>query len=251
MTYRFALGRHAHADLAAGAVLYSAPGQPAFPVRLTSEIFQRCEAHLTRLGREGPYGVYDPCCGSGYLLTTLGLLHRPAVARIVASDADADSISIAQRNLSLLAPNGMDTRIDQLDELHRQFGKASHELALASARRLRDSLAPDREPPITRTFVADALRGAELRAHIEPGTIDMVITDVPYGLQTTWHDAPGTSGRPSPEWQLLDALRMIVVPHTIVAITTSKRQKLAHDAFRRVEQLQIGKRRTQLFMPAE
>ncbi|MFD2352348.1 hypothetical protein ACFSTC_28350 [Nonomuraea ferruginea] len=44
MTYRHAIVRTSHEDLASGAVLHSAPRFPAFPVRLASEIFQRALA---------------------------------------------------------------------------------------------------------------------------------------------------------------------------------------------------------------
>jgi hypothetical protein len=71
--------------------------------------------------------------------------------------------------------------------------------------------------------------------------------------QTAWRDAPPptTNGLRGPEWQLLDALHMIVTPRTVLAITSAKRQKIAHDAFQRLEQFQVGKRRTQLFVMTE
>src|SRR5262245_55152460 len=88
MPYLFVHDRHDFTDVAAGPVLYSLPGRPAFPVRLTSEIFQRCQAHLLQLGNEPPYTVYDPCCGSAYLVVTLAYLHWPAIQQIVVSDID-------------------------------------------------------------------------------------------------------------------------------------------------------------------
>src|SRR2546421_6852423 len=49
-------------------VLYGGPGSSAFPVRLASEIFQRCRSRLAHQGAPPPYTLYDPCCGEGYLL---------------------------------------------------------------------------------------------------------------------------------------------------------------------------------------
>ena len=50
MTYRYALTRESYADLSGG-VLHSAPGFPAFPVRLASEMFQRALAFSPTLGK--------------------------------------------------------------------------------------------------------------------------------------------------------------------------------------------------------
>ncbi len=44
MAYRYALVRENYEDLASGGGLRSAPGFPAFPVRLASEMFQRALA---------------------------------------------------------------------------------------------------------------------------------------------------------------------------------------------------------------
>jgi 23S rRNA G2445 N2-methylase RlmL len=251
MPYRFAHERPDYADFAAGPVLYSLPGRPAFPVRLTSEIFQHCQAHLQRAGSAGPYTVYDPCCGSGYLLTVLAYLHWPTIQHLAGSDMDADVIPLATRNLSLLTLAGVEARIAQLAELSEQFGKPSHAQALASAERLRERLlAYRRLPPIqSQVFIANALSAAELRSHLAPGKVDIVITDLPYGQRTSWQAAGSAAEEFDPEWQLLEALRGIMAPTSIVAITTGKQRKAAHDGYRRVGQLQIGKRRTLFFEP--
>src|SRR5262245_25916369 len=121
MPYRFVSERPDYSDFAAGPVLYSLPGRPAFPVRLASEIFQRCQAHLRRTGSAGPYTIYDPCCGSGYLLTVLAYLHRPMIQQLAGSDVDAEVIPLAARNLSLLTLAGVEARIAQLAELSERF----------------------------------------------------------------------------------------------------------------------------------
>jgi SAM-dependent methyltransferase len=246
MPYQFAQERLDYSDFAAGPVFYSMPGRPAFPVRLASEVFQRCRAHLLRLDSAGPYAVYDPCCGSGYLLATLGYLHRPAIRVVLASDIDPSVIPLAERNLSLLAPPGVDARVAQLEQLYLQFGKPAHAEALASARRLRALLSGHQHlPPIqSRAFVADALDGPDLRRHLARGAADLVITDLPYGQRTRWQAAAPDPGR-----ALLEALREIVGPASIVAITASKDQKVAHEGYERVEQFQVGKRRVRLFRP--
>src|SRR3954454_13430762 len=101
MKYRFVPQRENYEDYAGGRVLFGRPGNTAFPVRLASEIFQRCADRLARSGVPPPYSIYDPCCGSGYLLTVIGLLHGDRIARILASDVNLHALEFAQRNLSL------------------------------------------------------------------------------------------------------------------------------------------------------
>jgi len=60
MEYKFATDRANYADLASGHVFYSLPGHPAFPVRLASEIYQRCLA--LRGQGPSPCTIFDPCC---------------------------------------------------------------------------------------------------------------------------------------------------------------------------------------------
>ena len=69
MQYQFATERPDYSDLASGRVLYSMPGHPAFPIRLGSEILQRCLALRRAAGYSSPVVLYDPCCGTGYLVT--------------------------------------------------------------------------------------------------------------------------------------------------------------------------------------
>ena len=111
MVYRFALERHDYQDFAAGSVLKGLPGHPAFPIRLTSEIFQRCLERRRYDGQVGPCQVYDPCCGGGYLLATLAFLHWPDIAEIVGSDIEPTALGVAAQNLDLLNLEGMHQRI--------------------------------------------------------------------------------------------------------------------------------------------
>ena len=112
MGYRFALSRENHEDLSAGGVLFSAPGFPAFPVRLASEMFQRAMTSVP----DGPTIVWDPCCGSGYLLTVLSLLHRDQIAGIIGSDVDDAALELARQNLDLLSESGLALRSAELRE---------------------------------------------------------------------------------------------------------------------------------------
>jgi hypothetical protein len=64
LEYRFGEAR-SYEDFAAGRVFYGRPGAPNFPVRLTQELFGRCLSHSVK---KNGLVLYDPCCGSGYLL---------------------------------------------------------------------------------------------------------------------------------------------------------------------------------------
>jgi hypothetical protein len=249
--YRFALERPDYSDFAAGRVLHSLPGRTAFPVRLASEIFQRCLALRRKVGDSGPCVLYDPCCGSAYLLSTLAYLHWESLARVVGSDVDPDVLPLAERNLALLTPSGVDRRIAQLAAMQAAYGKTSHAEAVGSAQRLKSRLpAASTHPIATRVFQADAMDGAALLRTLGPGSVDIVVTDVPYGQRSEWRIA-GTTATPSrsPTWRLLQALLPLLSAHAVVAIATDKQQKVAHDAYRRTEHFQIGKRRIVLLTP--
>ena len=70
MQYLYATERPDYSDLASGRVFYSLPGHPAFPIRLASEIFQRCLAfrraagfwvHAACTTRAAAAGTWQPC----------------------------------------------------------------------------------------------------------------------------------------------------------------------------------------------
>lgn len=75
MHYKYINSKESYGDLASGKVLYNFLGLTAFPVRLANEMMQRCFAYLKNLNCNAPFTIYDPCCGGGYILTTLGFLH--------------------------------------------------------------------------------------------------------------------------------------------------------------------------------
>jgi hypothetical protein len=245
MPYRFAHERLDLSDFASGRVFHSLPGRTGFPVRLADEIFQRCQALRPAHLRHAPATLYDPCCGGATMLCALAFQHWHALGEIVASDADAEAVALAGRNLALLTPGGLAERRAALQALHQQFGKASHAEAEASAERLGARLAELRathDVP-TRHFVADALDGAALAAHLRAGTIDMVVTDVPYGQHSDWIRAAGADPPADPIWSLLEALRPVLAADAVVAIVSDKGQRARHERYTQVGRLQIGKRR--------
>lgn len=243
MSYRFITERVNHQDFASGRVLYNHPGLTSFPVRLAAEVFERSRALLSASGITPPFSLYDPCCGGGYLLTTLGFLYGHDIAQISAADIDEEAIRLAQKNLALLSREGLEQRMTELRRLLSDYGKRSHLEALESAQQLL-AMIVERERPIDiDCFQADAL---DLRAPKPTVCPDLVITDLPYGELVHW-----LSTVSDPAAALLANLRTLVAPTSVVAIITDKAQAVKHPDYRRVEHFQIGKRRIVLLQPRD
>jgi SAM-dependent methyltransferase len=246
LEYRFAASEPRE-HFASGRVLYNARGAAPFPVRLADEIAQRCFHALEERGCVGPYAVYDPCCGSGYLLTVIGLLHGPRIRAVLASDIDASMLEIARRNLSLLTEAGMRARTEQLRELYAQFGKPSHREALESAAILEGYRARGPIEAIE-VFQADITAGApDFFREGGFGPADIVIADLPYGQLTGWR-----SGSADPAGMTLDSLLPCLKPGaSVVALIADKSLKPRHERYRRVALLKAGKRQISLLEPIQ
>ena len=241
MNYLFAVERPDYSHLASGHVFHSLPGHPAFPVRLASEIFQRCLAWRRRAGEMAPCTLFDPCCGAGYSLSVIAFLHRTALREVIGADVDAKAVECARRNLSLLMLEGLERRREELEALLARFEKASHKEALQSAASLREQLLAEQAlPPLaTWAFQADATNGETLRECLAGRTVDVVFSDVPYGQHSHW-----ASNDPSGSLlAMLEALLVVLAPAGLVAIAADKGVKLAHPCYQRLEQFQVGKRR--------
>lgn len=238
MEYRYATDEPRE-HFASGRVLYNAKGAAPFPVRLADEIAQRCFAALEERGHPGPYTIYDPCCGSGYTLTVIGLLHGARIRALLASDIDEAMLETARRNLSLLTMEGMRARIEQLRELHGRYGKPSHAAALERLRAGASIASID-------VFPADITSGTPGKlAGPSNSPVHVVFADLPYGHLTGWR-----SGSADPAGRMLDSLFPLLRPGaSVVALIADKSQNLRHERYRRLAQLKAGKRRIALFEP--
>lgn len=243
MQYKYAREAQDYSDLSSGRVLYSLPGHPAFPVRLASEIFQRCVAfRLVFYEEQSPCTLYDPCCGTAYLLTILALLHSGSIRRIIGSDIDEKAVDLAKKNLGLIDPAGMERRIDEIARMIEQYNKDSHKDALKSASNLQHQISALRrtDPLTVHVFQANALDAQTIANNIA-GSVDIVMTDVPYGRHSQWGDKTSDS-----LGSMLDALAGSLSPTNVVAIISDKQQKASHPGYQRIEQFQVGKRRVVL-----
>lgn len=246
MEYKFATERTNYADLASGNVFYSLPGHPAFPVRLASEIYQRCLALRERPGT--PCTLYDPCCGAAYHLSTISYLHWDSICRVICSDVNERAVQLAERNLGLLTPGGMERRFREISAMVHLYNKASHKGALESITRMQEQVnrLTAVRPIQTRIFQANATEAASLRQGLQDSVIDIVFSDIPYGQHSQWEE---TQAR-DPAWAVLEALLEFLSPNSIVAIASDKLQKIAHEKYHRLEKFQVGKRQVVILKPA-
>lgn len=238
MSYRFETENKNYEDYASGRVLYNQHGTTAFPVRLAGEIFLRCADLLTRAGRNGPYAVYDPCCGGAYMLTAIGFMHGERISRIVASDIDGKAVELAGRNLALLSPEGMDTRIRQITQMVEDYHKQSHREALQSALRLKERTARIHLQSRPISFTADITHEAVLSEYIQEG-MDMVISDLPYGEIVQWSEQQDQDNAVE---RMLAHLAPVLNAQGVIALVSRERLRLENPFFRRVEQFKLGKR---------
>ncbi|MBN1935480.1 MAG: hypothetical protein JW934_12500 [Anaerolineae bacterium] len=250
MPYLYETEHINYADYASGAVFYGLSGTPTFPIRLAGEMFDRCAA---RLDRPGLYAIYDPCCGSGYLLATLAYFHWDEIGALIGSDVDERALSLAEANLSLLTVEGLDRRIAQIEQMGREYGKPSHQEALESAGRLKAQLIEHLKGHTisTHIFCADATDAQALDAGLQKQEIDIVLTDLPYGQHSVWQTVrPTPWEHDDPTWHMLDALKKVIAPHTMLAIASDKAQTAAHKGYRRLERFKLGKRQITLLQIA-
>jgi 23S rRNA (guanine2535-N1)-methyltransferase len=251
MQYKHATEPLDSSDFSSGRVFYSLPGYPAFPVRLASEIFQRCLTHREAIYHiSTPCTLYDPCCGAAYHLSVLGYLHGEHLREIIASDIDEKAVALAGRNLSLLHKDGLNRRIGEISEMLEQYGKESHREALQSASVLKKKLLDLRERQVlkTKVFPASATDQSAITSQVAPQSVDIVFTDVPYGLHSQWRDVDGST---IPLWSMLEALLGVLSASSIVAVSSNKQQKAVHEEFERLEQFQVGKRRVVILKPKD
>jgi 23S rRNA G2445 N2-methylase RlmL len=229
--YRYAVERTDHSALASGHVLRSAPGFPGFPVRLASELFQRAMVHT---GGE-PVRLWDPCCGSGYLTTVLGLLHRDLLTGVRATDVDAEAVALAARNLRLLTAEGLAEREEELRRSARDFGRVAFVERAEAARDLAAGLAAQGGDLPHEAAVADVFS-------LEEGVdADLVVTDVPYGEMTRWEgNVPGGAGEPMRG--LLSSLGRVLPEHAVVVVTARTRRVVLPEGVRALERVKVGNR---------
>lgn len=244
MGYRIVTSRDDYRDLSSGSVLYSVPGYPAYPVRLASELFQRAVERLP----DRPVGLWDPCCGSGVMITTIGLLHRDRLRFVLATDVEPAATSLASRNVALLTDRGLTARAEELRLRRQAFGKASHAEAAEAAGRLARRLGVAGGDLPGNAAVADVFDPVTLRAVLPAYPPDLVLTDVPYGEQTNWVGSPTGV---EPLQGAMQALAAVLPDHAVIALTVLGRKVPTAPGLRPLERFRVGPRAGVLIRAAE
>ena len=208
-------------------------------------MFLQCRDRLVSSGRKGPYTIYDPCCGSGYLLAAVSFLYSEDVGRLIASDIEEEAVEFAEMNLGLLRKEGLSARIDELREDADRYGRASAGEAIESCRMLESVLI--REPRVT-AFRADALSD-DLSGRLEDRSIDMIITDIPHGMRSEWtgESRAADSASDAVERLLSNLHRALGGASPVVAIASQKHGTLNGMGFSRFRRFTVGKRQVLFF----
>lgn len=218
-------------DFASGRVLYHKPGMPNFPVRLAGEIFLRCLYYTDK----ELITLYDPCCGSSYMLTVLGLLNAKTIKSIFASDINEESINLSKSNLALLSEDGLIMRKKQIQQMIDVYNKSSHLDALTSVNKFLNIVRSSDNKINVNTFEADILAPDVLKN--KNFKADIVITDVPYGNLAAWSDKSTDAIS-----ILLENLFPILSEKSVVAVIADKSQKFNNEKYERLEKFKAGKR---------
>lgn len=237
MNYRFALENRNYEDYSSGRVFYSQKGTTSFPVRLASEIYQLCKAVLAKQGFEGPYVLYDPCCGGAYLLTSLCFLHGEEISKVFASDVDEAIIPLANRNLALLSRDGLNARIREIQNMIGEFKKASHADALESAFNLRAILEKWDKSIEIECFVSDATQNRHLIDYVQH--VNIMIADLPYGDLVNWSSMQEEKEAVE---KLLDNVLPVLARESVIALISRGKTKIKHQDYQQVKRFVIGKR---------
>lgn len=253
--YRYEVTRHDYRLYASGNVFASLPGHPGFPVRLASEIFQTC-CSLREAAGASPERIvlYDPCCGAGYLLATTAFRHWQQLRAVVGSDLDPESLQLAEKNLALLTPAGLDSRREELQLAQTGEWRASREEALRSLEELaslQGALSQD-HPMSYRLARADAGSPDEVASAVGEGLhIDVAMVDVPYEDLSEWRGSLSALGsRDLAISRLLGSLLGVLSPGAVVAVASTKKDKVAHPAYQQRRRFKLGKRKVTYLSPA-
>lgn len=236
VAYRYATEKRNHEDLASGSVLRSAPGLPAFPVRLASEVLQQA---LAVRDDPRPAVVWDPCCGGGYLLAVLGILHRERIAALVGSDVDDGVLAVARANVGLLSQTALTARAAELSAMAKRYGKAGHGAAVDAASRIRCALAAAGGDLPGAVVRADVFNREQIAGIVAEHAPDIAVIDVPYGEQVEWQGSGGVPG-------MLASLFGVLPPAAVVAVVARGRVVPA-GGFRPVRTLRVGHRAVAVF----
>ena len=232
MVYKY-FPNNNYEDYSSGRVIYHKSNYPNYPVRLVGEIFYRCLEHLKKKNK---LCLYDPCCGSAYMLTVLGYLFNENIETIYCSDISSEAVELSYKNLSLLTDSGIEKRKNELINFIKIYNKESHRNALISLEKIKHLLKHEIKYNV---FLANILNEKEL---INKNFLaDIVITDVPYGNLVNWY-----INNDEEKGKLFNGIKPVINSDSIIAISHNKKQKINNSKFKIIEKILIGHRKIEL-----
>jgi tRNA G10 N-methylase Trm11 len=98
--------------------------------------------------------------------------------------------------------------------------------------------------PEIRCFTADVTKARDLTGIVD--SVNMVITDLPYGDIVTWS---GQLDEKQAVSSLLDNILPVLLPGSLVALVTRKKTKIISEKYRRIELFTVGKRQITILQP--
>lgn len=209
-------------DAGGGRVVHSARGFPGYPPRLAVELFSRAREMVGR----SRVGMWDPLCGAGGIVTSIGLLRPTEVRRLLATDVNPDAVQLASRNLSLVSRSGLLARRQELTERMADPEQRIDPERLRALDRL-----------LTRDGRGDDIAVAALRANATDATdlgrldldgVDIAFADLPYGIQTD-AVAEGAGGAVEPTEfgrAVFTAVSSALPSGAVVVLSTTERDHL-------------------------
>ena len=230
MIYRFA-EKNSFQYLAAGSVIKSYKGNTNFPVRLGLEIFNRC---LQYIDNKEKVTIYDPMCGSGYLLTTIGLLNFNKINKIYGSDINEEVIKVARKNLRLLTIEGINQRENEIQNLLDKYNRDSYKTGLLHIRAFKDIVNKNMDFELFKRDIFDQSIALNIKS-------DILIMDLPYNNLVKYN---GDYSKSKLEEQIIS----LAQKNTMVAIIRNKEQKLTIiPNLQGLEKIKIGKRVIEIY----
>lgn len=243
MIYKYATGKLDYSAFASGSVFASRKGMVGFPVRLMHELIGRSISLLKRNRITGPYGLYDPCCGTCVHLVCAAILYTHEIGVVAASDLETSAIEISRKNLALLTKENMLSRAKELGELSVRFNKDQYQIASENAHRLAQVLAAVLVKP-TNCFRANTLIPEEINNGLGKWQPEIIFADLPYGQYSDWQGIPDEISFPFYRFQ--EVLSRIIHPAGIACIVTQKGTNPIHPLFEVKQNINSGKRRIRL-----
>jgi hypothetical protein len=232
MVYKYFQSNN-YEDYSSGRVIYHKSKYPNYPVRLAGEIFYRCLEHSNKKDK---IIIYDPCCGSSYMITVLGLLCNQVIDTIYCSDISNEAIDLSNKNLSLLTFSGIEKRKIELMDLIKKYNKDSHINALNSLEKIVKQIKHEIKINV---FLANILDKKQMVSN--KFNADIVITDIPYGNLVNWINNKGNELE-----ELLNGIIPIINRNKVIAISYNKKQKINNTKYSIIENIQIGHRKIKI-----